>query len=358
MESMSWQGIEGHDDVVAALEARHARGRLAGAMLFVGPAGVGKRTLALKVAQALLCPHAAAGRLAPCGACPSCVQAAALTHPDLELVRKPADKSTLPIELLIGPQERRMQEGLCHNLSLRPMMGGRKVAVIDDADYLAQEGANALLKTLEEPPPRSLLILIGTSPDKQLPTIRSRVQLVRFRPLPTDVVARLLLAEGIAADQATAERLARHSEGSLAQAAELADDALWTFREQLWEALAQERLDGRRLAAEVAALVEGAGREAPARRARMRQAARMAADYYRALVRRLCGAAASEDVELTRAVGRTAAHWTGGADRASECLQRCLEALEQVDRNANTNALIDAWTDDLAHMGRPVAVGR
>jgi len=63
-------------------------------------------------------------------------------------------------------------------------MGGRKVAIIDDADHLNEEGANCLLKTLEEPPPCSVLILIGTSADKQLPTIRSRCQTIRFSPLP------------------------------------------------------------------------------------------------------------------------------------------------------------------------------
>ncbi len=68
--------------------------------------------------------------------------------------------------------------------------------MIDDADYLNAEGANALLKTLEEPPPRSVLILIGTSPAKQLPTIRSRCQLIRFRPLPIETVAELLVVEG------------------------------------------------------------------------------------------------------------------------------------------------------------------
>ena len=73
-----------------------------------------------------------------------------------------------------------MREGLCHDISLKPYSGRRKVAVIDDADYLNQEGANALLKTLEEPPPKSLLILIGTSEQRQLPTIRSRCRRLRW----------------------------------------------------------------------------------------------------------------------------------------------------------------------------------
>ena len=124
--------------------------------------------------------------LDPCETCPSCTMVLAGTHPDLDVVGKPADKAFLPLELFIGDREHRRQEGLCHNISLKPFMGGRKIAVIDDADFLNAEGANCLLKTLEEPPPQSVLILIGTSPAKQLPTIRSRCQLVRFRPLAAE----------------------------------------------------------------------------------------------------------------------------------------------------------------------------
>ena len=123
-------------------------------------------------------------------------------------------------------------------------MGGRKIAIIDDADFLNAEGANCLLKTLEEPPPRSTLILIGTSPAKQLPTIRSRCQLIRFRPLATDVVAELLTSTGLVRDPAEARRLARYSEGSVQRAMELADPELWSFRGTLLERLSAPILSG------------------------------------------------------------------------------------------------------------------
>ncbi len=77
-----------------------------------------------------------------------------------------------------------MREGLCHDIALKPFMGGRKVAIIDDADDLNEEGANCLLKTLEEPPPHSVLILIGTSAERQLPTIRSRARRFVFSRSP------------------------------------------------------------------------------------------------------------------------------------------------------------------------------
>ena len=215
---MSWQGIEGHDEVVAKFRQALERRRLASTFLFVGPAGIGKRLFALKLAQALLCQVNAAESLEPCGRCPGCVQAAAGTHPDLITISKPEGKSAIPVALLIGDKDHRMDEGLCHAISLKPFMGGRKIAVIDDVDDLNQEGANCLLKTLEEPPPQSLLILIGTSADKQLPTIRSRAQIIRFRPLEESVLAELLLREGVVEDSTAAARLARYSQGSFERA--------------------------------------------------------------------------------------------------------------------------------------------
>ncbi len=131
----------------------------------------------------MLCKTRRSMPLEPCGRCESCRLFAAGSHPDLDVVGLPKDKSTLPLELFIGDKEHRNQDGLCHRIAFRPFFGGRKVAIIDDADRFSQESANCLLKTLEEPPPRSLMILIGTSPSKQLPTIRSRSQVVRFQPL-------------------------------------------------------------------------------------------------------------------------------------------------------------------------------
>ena len=241
---MAWHGIEGHDNVVEKLRRAVARNRLASSFLFCGPAGVGKRTFALRFAQALLCQGRPAAELDPCNTCSSCAMALAGTHPDIEVVAKPEDKASLPLALFLGEDEHRGREGLCHWISLKPFMGGRRIAIIDDADFLSpvghDEAANCLLKTLEEPPPQSLLVLIGTSPARQLPTIRSRCQLVRFRPLPEETVARLLVSKALVTDKAEAARLARFSEGSLQGAYELADADLWSCRRTLLEKLSAE----------------------------------------------------------------------------------------------------------------------
>jgi DNA polymerase-3 subunit delta' len=345
---MPWHGIEGHDDVVEKLRRAVARNRLASSFLFCGPAGVGKRAFALRLAQALLCHSRPAAELDPCNTCPSCAMALAGTHPDIEVVAKPEDKAFLPVELFLGDLEHRGREGLCHWISLKPFLGGRRIAIIDDADFFNDAGANCLLKTLEEPPPQSVLILIGTSPARQLPTIRSRCQLIRFLPLPEETVARLLVSKELVTDKAEAARLARFSEGSLQQAIDLADADLWSCRRTLLEKLSAEVLDSAGLAQIIASFVDEAGKEASARRARFRQVVAFAADFYRRLVHARSDLPLPSDPELRGPLQAAVQHFRGDAMAAAACLERCLDALGQIDRNANQATLIEAWLDDLA----------
>jgi DNA polymerase-3 subunit delta' len=343
-----WHGIIGHDKIVEQFRRALRRGRLASSFLFAGPAGIGKRSFAVKFAQALLCEKRPEESLDPCEHCPGCIQVIAGTHPDFQLVAKPDDKSFIPLELLIGDKEHRRREGLCHHIALKPYAGGRKIAVIDDADYLNAEGANALLKTLEEPPPRSVLILIGASPARQLPTIRSRCQLIRFQPLDAEAIAQLLPAQGIAADAAGALRLARYGEGSIQRAGELADAELWNFRNALNQRLAAERLDSVSLARLTAKFVEEAGKDAAPRRRRLHQVIGFAADFHRRLLRAANGAAKADDAEADRFIGEALKRQSLDVEKTIARLERCLDADQQVDRNANQSTLIETWLDDLA----------
>lgn len=344
---MSWQGIHGHDAVVERFRQRLVSNRLATTFLFVGPPGIGKRRFALALAKVLLCETRPPAAMDPCNTCQGCVQVEAETHPDLLQVARPADKSEIPVKLLIGEKERRMQEGLCHDIALKPLMGERKVAIIDDADFLNEEGANCLLKTLEEPPPGSVMILIGTRADRQLPTIRSRSQIIRFEPLADEQVANLLVEQGVVDDRAWAERLATYSEGSVQRARELADPELWKFRHELTTHLARPRLQTVPLARLVIAFVEEAGKEASLRRPRSRQVIALAAEFYRQLMRKLSGAEVTADAELLPIIERAAAQWPGDSETAAACADRCLDALEHVDRNANQAMMLEAWIDAL-----------
>ena len=242
-----------------------------------------------------------------------------------------------------------MRQGLCYDISLKPFRGGRKIAIIDDADYLNQEGANSLLKTLEEPPPDSVIILIGTSEQRQLPTIRSRCQIVRFLPLSDQLVAELLKAEpDITAEQIAAA--ASRAGGSLSRARQLLDVDMAEVQELLLAQLSQPDFDSVALAKSLVSFVEAAGKETPVRRERLRQLLLLATDFYREVMRQSAHIPQASDDAVSRQAAATERHWRCDGPSAAACLERCLTAIGQVDANANLATLVPAWIDDLAQL--------
>lgn len=353
-----WQGIRGHDEVVEQFRRALERGRLASTFLFVGPAGVGKRLFALKLAQAMLCERRREEQLDPCGQCPSCLQVAAGSHPDIDIASRPADKAYIPLELLIGDKEHRMRAGICYNVSLKPYSGRRKFAILDDADYLNKEGANCLLKTLEEPPPRSVLILIGTSEQRQLPTIRSRCQIIRFKPLSDDDVVALLMEQGHCENEEVARRAAQLSGGSLERAVLWIDPQAAEFRAALLEQLSQREFDLLATAKQINQFYEDAGKDTAAKRNRMKDVISIAERFYRELLRTIATGVGSDDTQ-SQYIARTLRWWPGGDEAAAACIESCIEALGQVEANVNLATLSEHWLDQLgtiARTGKPAVV--
>ena len=233
--------------------------RLAHAYLFVGPAGIGKRLFAKELAKALLCEaKKRPGTLEACDQCESCLLVDAGTHPDLFQVSRPEDKNEMPAEVMTN---------LCRDFCLKAARGHGKIGLIDDADDFNEESANCFLKTLEEPPPGSIFILLGTSLDRQLATIKSRCQMVRFAPLPDNHVRQLLQEQGVE-DAAMLDRLVRLSGGSPGQALALADETLWQFRRSLLQAFAQPKVDSVALGKSLVEFAEEAGKETASQRRR------------------------------------------------------------------------------------------
>ncbi len=339
---MSWKRVRGHEAQAEAFTRAVRRGRLAHAYLFVSPPGIGKRLFAVELAKALLCEAPREdGRLEACDHCPSCIQMDAGTHPDFLTAARPPEKAEFPIEL--------MRE-LCQHFSLKAARGRGKVVVIDDADDLNAESANCFLKTLEEPPPGSVLILIGTSSDRQMPTIVSRCQVVRFRPPPQETVAELLQAGGVD-DAAWRERLAQVSGGSAGLALALADRDLWEFRDALLTALAGPRFDPVALSKAWIEFVQDAGKEAVHHRRRARLTLRLLIDFLRAALSfglNGQGGAGGRDRLLLEAMTRRI-----DADQITVLQERCLEADFQIERNVQTALVLEALVDAFAQRTAP-----
>ncbi|WP_456374587.1 DNA polymerase III subunit delta' [Thiolapillus sp.] len=199
-----------HDDLWQRLQGSLTQGRLPHALLFAGPSGLGKQAFARRLAYSVLCEHPDASGDA-CGACRQCLLLKAGSHPDLRLITPEEDSSTIRIDAI---------RSLVGGNTLSVGEGTHRVFVIEPAHAMGQAAANALLKTLEEPIPGTLLLLVSSAPQKLPITIRSRCQLLRF-PTPVEAVAlQWLERNGLSVQEA---KLAlRHAGGAPLQAAELA----------------------------------------------------------------------------------------------------------------------------------------
>ncbi|MFL5261906.1 MAG: DNA polymerase III subunit delta' [Anaeromyxobacteraceae bacterium] len=227
---MPFSEIKGQDRALGALRASLERGALHHAYLFAGPEGVGKATAARLLAQAANCEADAAAR--PCGACPPCRKIARGTHPDVFLLAEeramakagrwePKGGRTPSKDIVVD----QIRDVVDHRLAMKRFEGRRRFIIVDPADAMNVPAQNALLKTLEEPPDDTTLVLVAAAPDALLPTVRSRCARVAFAPLADDLVAeRLAALQGL--DGEAARAAAALAGGSLGRALALDAKAL------------------------------------------------------------------------------------------------------------------------------------
>ncbi|HMO15441.1 MAG TPA: DNA polymerase III subunit delta' [Pirellulaceae bacterium] len=345
---MYWKNCVGFEQQIDKFRTAIRANRLASTYLFVGPSGIGKRHFAKTLAKALLCSRNPEADLMPCNECPDCVQFDGGLHPDLHVVSKPVEKAYIPVELFIGSSSKRMREGLCHDFSRKSYRGKRKIGIIEDADYFNDEGANAILKLLEEPPPRSLLMLLGTSATRQLPTIRSRSQIITFRPLLPEqieqivnlphVVQKLIESGLIDNEQALNEidvrPLARMAHGNMENVIQLLDPAVREFHEQFVTQLSSFDPSQDDFTKTTESFIDEVGKENALRRLRFSNLCDTAINFYRGKMLEC----ATNDADL--------------AVRFADCIERCMEAQSHAAANMNLANLIEIWLVDLGKISR------
>ncbi len=327
---MSLDDVKGQKHAARFFRRAIANGKLAHAYIFAGPIGVGKAFFARELAKLLLCTQ---GKDDNCGECPTCLQVDANSHPDVNWINSPASERELKKKHVV--EMRRM-------VGLKALTGEHKVFIIDDAEKLNEESANLLLLTLEEPPTGSLFLLLTGQPERMLSTIRSRCQVIKFRPLSRDLLEPLLDRLKVPAPEA--KLLAQACGGSPGMALRWWQQGILPFRAELLARLTQIR------ATEVFSLatkIESHARQA----ADNRQAARWTVLdilqhpllFYRRLWRMKVGAEAKDEVLDREWIEKLEPRLS--PEEAREILEEVMLARGRIRANANiTLALAELFS--------------
>ena len=326
---MSLGSIIGHHAVVELLRHAVGRGRVPQSLLLAGPPGVGKHAVAVALAQAVNCPiRRKSNGDDACGKCPVCRRIARGIHSDVvELDR--GDEASIKI--------RALRERVLEAVGYRPFEAERRVFIIDPADDLTAESQDALLKTLEEPPPSAILILVSAFPDTLRPTILSRCRRLRFGPLSEHDVARVLI-ERHRVEPAKAQALAAVSGGSPARALTIDDKELAADREAalaLLQAATRQNVFGR--------LKAGAALAKHGTRRRDRESLSVRLAVVESLLRDLIAVSARPHAVVNRDLESDLRRLQSSFDagRASRGFQAVVECQAALERNASPKIVAD-----------------
>lgn len=331
---MSWQAVRGQEwareQVLRCWRSR----RWGHAYALTGPGGIGKRLFARELAKGLMCEQGGE-ELAACDRCSSCLQVMAGTHPDVHVVRTPEGKHSLPVE--------QMRE-FCAGLWRKPLRGGWVVGIVEDAEDLNAESANAFLKTLEEPPAGVVILLVASSWERLLPTIRSRCQQVSLRPLRREDVAAILAEHGVE-EEAVREAALQWCRGSASRALALAQGGLRELREELLSRLAAGEVDVEGWVKRCLEYAEGAGKDSAAQRERGELVLDVLLDGLREGVRWgiIGGTASSAEEKRSEALGQRF-----GVEQLLDWQERTLQAYEHLERRVPLPLLFEALFEHYA----------
>lgn len=338
---MNQPPLIGHQSILEMFRRAAQRDRLSHAYLFVGPSGIGKRTFARYLAQCLMCDSYSDGELNYCGSCHNCRQFEAGSHPDLFEIARPEGKTEIPIELFIGPPEQRGRTGLCHDITLKPMSARRKIALIDEAQLLNEASGNSLLKTLEEPPEKSILFLIADKEERILTTIRSRCQLIRFSPLDQEDLTELLLRNELVSSREQAEEVAPYCSGSLQNAKELLENNWLDLRREIFDLLNKPDFNAVQIAQKMQERVEEFASDAIGQR--------HATNWIIRFIQEYCQTALQQTVLTTTG---PAAIQESHLERLEQLYEKALQAQAQVDQRLSVPNVLEALFHNLRMSNR------
>jgi len=339
--------VLGQEHAKALLAAALSRDRVAHTWLFSGPDGAGKTLLAAEFAKALLCR--ATGAPHEDDDCAECRMITADNHPDFMLVQAAEGKRVITID-----QARAMSQAL----NLRPVQSQRRVAVIREADRMLHEAANALLKTLEEPPSYVTLILTTHRPRNLLDTIRSRSRQVRFAPLAPEHIRRIL-SEQTEFPPGQVAVAARLSEGSAGKAFRALESGCIEFHLALLQrVLALPDEAPFHLADDLLIWLKSAAGNLETQRVRLRELLRLLTCAYRdALLLRKEQPSErlfhQEQADLLRAAAQRLT-----PPQISRIIEALWNARRQTDQNAALNLILESLFTRIAALQRPVAAAR
>ena len=323
----NWDLI-GHEWAVDMLKKHVINGTTRHAYLFCGPPGLGRRTLALRFAQALNCTTPTEPGI-PCGTCRDCKQIQAMQHADLTVIQADSEGGTLKVDQIRDSRK---------TLILKPYMSKFRVAIFLRFQEANDNAANALLKTLEEAPSYAVLILTADNPEQLLPTIVSRCEVVRLRPLSIEEVQKGLENRGI--ENGRAKLIAHISGGRFGYALRLVEDeALLDIREErlndLITLLPASRVEKFKYAEQLSKDKDA-----------MRQAILFWLSYWRDVLLRTAQATTplvnvDRNVEIEGLAGQL------DLSSARKAVNRLENALDQMEKNVNPRLLAEVLLLDL-----------
>ena len=341
---MSFKDVKGQEEAKEFFQRAISKNRLGFFYIFAGPDGVGKGLFARELAKALFCKSSPPrlGRLDNCSTCPACLRIDSGTHTDVNWldVRESAEQVSVK-------ETRPLQDALY----LKPAEGPYKVAIIRQADRLSIAAANSLLKTLEEPPPGALLILLSVNPEALPATVRSRGQVVHFYPLPLDIVEKMLMGKGMGKEEA--RYLAAISQGSPGRALEIAQGNGFEEKRWLLEAFScLSKENDLTLAEEIYQRAGKGAQDSVERRERLLKAVTFLLSFYRdvyLLKQEVQGLLVNEDQgDLVRRMGQRL---------KPRALEKMIAALLETKRNllyhSNQHLALTVLTKEIANLAVP-----